>query len=131
MNSRGVALYLVLAILLLVVILANVSLSLISSQSKLSNHQAKRIQAYYAGQAGMNYALEMMRVGDAQWLTTTATGPLTLYMCREAGSAPCNPPNVTESSLPASIRYVKIDIALPDPATSLRTVNTTVNYTSD
>lgn len=54
----------VLGTLLVVVILANVILSTILSQSRLTHHQISRIQAYYAAMAGMNYALEQLRLGN-------------------------------------------------------------------
>ncbi|MGE5308060.1 MAG: PilX N-terminal domain-containing pilus assembly protein [Deltaproteobacteria bacterium] len=128
-SSRGVALYLVLAILLIVSILTTVLLSAITSQSKLSDHQVRRIQAYYAAQAGINYALESLRVNDPQWITDTASGK-TLYMCRNQFACPVNPPNVTESSLPWTINYVKIYVGPLDPATGLRSVSASANYSS-
>jgi len=66
----------VLATLSVVVILANVVLSIISSQSRLTQHQVGRIQAYYAALAGMNYAYEMLRRGPAAggWIATSCPG---------------------------------------------------------
>jgi len=53
----------VLGTIIIVAILITVILSIISSQSRITQHQVSRIQAYYAAQAGMNYALEMLRTG--------------------------------------------------------------------
>jgi|GEM_PF-859879 len=134
MNRRGVALYLVLSILLVVVILANVVLSLINSQSKLTHHQVRRIQAYYAAQAGVNYALENLRLNVTGWMTTNAAGALpniTKYMCKATTSTwPCNAPTVIEDTLPATIRYIQIDVGSLNDTTGLRPVSTTVNYTA-
>ena len=130
MNKRGIALYLVLSILLVVVILANVVLSLINSQSKLTHHQVRRIQAYYAAQAGINYALENLRLNNTSWMTTTT--PITKYMCKANNTAipECNPAGIIEDSLPTTIRYIQINVGPLDAASGLRSVNTTVNYTS-
>jgi Tfp pilus assembly protein PilX len=62
-NSRGVALFIVLAALAIVVILADVVLNIMLSQNRLTHHQVSRIRAYYAAQAGMVYTLEMLKSG--------------------------------------------------------------------
>jgi Tfp pilus assembly protein PilX len=123
MNTRGIALYLVLTVLLVVVILTSVILSLISSQSKLADHQLRRIQAYYAGQAAINYALEELRLGTAGW------GPgLPKTMCRAVGSVPCTAPDIIEADLPSSVRYVTITI--DPPVSGQNAVHAAVNYTA-
>ena len=58
------ALVLVLAVLFFVIVVANIVLILFSSQARLSHHQVSRIQAYYAGMAGINYAFEQLRIGN-------------------------------------------------------------------
>jgi Tfp pilus assembly protein PilX len=130
-NRRGFALYLVLAIMLVVVILANIVLNLITSQSKLTHHQIKRIQEYYAAQAGVNYALENLRVNNTPWMSAAGDNK-TYYICRQSGAAPCNNidgNNTTDSDLPTSINYVKITVAEPN-ATGDRPVSAQVNFTS-
>ncbi len=64
-DKRGFILFIVLATVLVVAILAGVILSLISSQSRLTQHQVSRIKAYYAGKGMMNYAFEMLRKGSS------------------------------------------------------------------
>ena len=125
-DNKGIALYFVLAILLVVVILANVILTFISSQTRLTGHQVKRIQAYYAAQAGMTFALEMLRTNAPGWTATTA---FTKTLCSSTTPAaiPCDH---TETSFPASINYVEIQIGSVDATTQLRTIDTVVNYTS-
>ena len=49
--------------------LAVVVLRIISSQSRLTHHQVGRIQALYAGKAGVVFAVDMLRKG-----TWTASG---------------------------------------------------------
>ncbi len=53
----------VLATVIVVVLLASAILTATLSQSRLTHHQASRIQAYYAAQAGMVYAYEQLRQG--------------------------------------------------------------------
>jgi Tfp pilus assembly protein PilX len=139
MNKKGVALYLVLAVLLVVVILANIILSLVSSQTQLTSHQAKRVQAQYAAQAGMNYALESLRINATGWMTN-ATPPgdnATFYMCREENTtdtnSPCNNSTghfILEPDLPAAIKDVKIFVGPLNTVEDRREINITVNYTS-
>ncbi len=62
-DKKGIALFMVLGTILIVVVLANVMLAMISSHGRLTHHQVSRIQAYYAAQAGVNYAYESLRVG--------------------------------------------------------------------
>ena len=132
-NRRGFALYLVLTILMVVVILANVVLNLITSQSKLTHHQIKRIQAYYAAQAGINYALENLRVNNAAWMSS-AGNPKTYYICRQAGGpGPCSSvvaPNITDIDLPAAVGYVEITVQEPNVSSGDRPVTARVNFTS-
>ncbi len=61
----------VLATIVVVVLLASAILTMTLSQSRLTHHQASRIQAYYAAQAGMVYAYERLRQG----LWTSASCP--------------------------------------------------------
>ena len=134
MNKKGVALYFVLAILLVVVILANIILNFITSQSRLTTHQVKRVQAYYAAQAGVNYALEQLRLNNLFWATPNATS-YTHKICGSAYSAAnaasCNGAgNITEATFPPSINYVEITIGPLDNNFNNRTVNATGNYTS-
>lgn len=86
-NKKGVILFIVLATVLIVVILAGVILSLISSQSRLTNHQVSRIKAYYAAKGIMNYVLEKLRVGDGGWVPPASAGGR-IFACH-GGSGGC------------------------------------------
>jgi hypothetical protein len=61
--NKGIVLFMVLSMILIVVALANIVILLVSSQYRLTHHQSSRIQAYYAAQAGMVLALENLRTG--------------------------------------------------------------------
>lgn len=78
-DKKGLALFFVLSMLLITVILANVVLSLILNQSRFTHHKISRIQAYYAAQAGVNYALEQLRTGAwVAGVTCPVDSPCTL-----------------------------------------------------
>ncbi len=62
-KEKAIALFIVLATILVIIALANAILTIILSQSRLTHHQVSRIQAYYAAMAGINFALEQLRTG--------------------------------------------------------------------
>jgi Tfp pilus assembly protein PilX len=95
-RPKGAALYLVIGTLIVVSILATVILSLVLNQTTISRHHSTRIQAYYAAQAGMNYALEMLRIGPPNGWTLDSAD--TDHTCTPA--APCT---ITDAELPAAL----------------------------
>jgi len=64
-NKRGIVLFIVLGMLMVVLALTVIILNIINNQFRLTHHQTSRIQAHYAAQAGVNYALDRIRV--ATW----------------------------------------------------------------
>jgi Tfp pilus assembly protein PilX len=64
MGKKGVVLMIILGVILIVALLAGVILNIVLSQSRLTHHQVSRIQAYYASQAALNYAIEKLRNGE-------------------------------------------------------------------
>jgi len=129
MSKKGIALFFVLATLFMVILLSVIVLNFIASQSKLSTHQVKRVQTHYAAQAGINYALEQLRLNNATWITNS-TSTTTHRICGAAYSSSCTGDNFTEFSFPPLIRYVEIIVGplLSPPG---RQINATVNFTSD
>ncbi len=114
-RKKGAILFIVIAALLMVSILATVILRIISNQSRLSHHQVSRIQGQYAAKAAINYALDKLRRNDdASWSATTPIIPVRKRMCREVAGPNCNTPAIIEPDLPRSIQYV--DITVYDPA---------------
>lgn len=88
-NHRGMILFITLATLLVVVILASIILGIMNSQSRITHDQVSRIRAHGAAQAGMIFALENLRTGN--W----------------AYGSDCLPPNgciYEDTSFPANIR---------------------------
>jgi len=62
-GEKGIALFMALGLLMIVVVFANVILTIMLNQSRVTGHQVGRIQAYYAGMGGMNLALDNLRSG--------------------------------------------------------------------
>jgi len=112
-NNKGVALYLVLSVLIVTVLVANLFLSLVLSQGRLTHHKVSRTQAYYAARLGMNYAIEMLSRNE--WTTGDYT------ICK---GTTCSK---NEPDLPSSVRFVNVSVSAPD-ASGLRAVNVTVDY---
>jgi len=85
-GEKGIALFMALGLLMIVVVFANIVLTLMLSQSRVTGHQVGRIQAYYAGTAGMNLALDNLRSGI--WgFDAACAASATCVQCTEA--APC------------------------------------------
>jgi len=103
-DKKGIVLLIVIGTVFIVIFLANVVLNIITSHSRLTHHQVSRIQAYYASMAGVNYALERLRVGT--WNTGS---------CPDA--TPCTVPfDLPNDFKPASIQSVAIVIRPPQSA---------------
>ncbi|TAM41244.1 hypothetical protein EPN54_02070 [bacterium] len=62
-GRKGVALFIVLGVMMVVVVLGVVILRIVTSNSRLTHHQISRIRAYYACKAGMNLAFDRLRRG--------------------------------------------------------------------
>lgn len=96
-HKKGIMLFMVLSTIMVVVALANIILVLASSQSRLTRHQTGRIQAHYAAQAGIQYAIEMLRTNV--WAIPAAGTTITRTLCRGV----CAAPNVSNSGLPFDV----------------------------
>lgn len=125
--KKGVALYMVIASILIAMVFAAVILNLVLSQSRLSIHSTSRIQAYYAALAGANYAFDMLRTGV--W---PSSGPYGNHaMCQSLASPPAGCScDIEEPNLPNTISCVDIGInGVTGPGGTLR-IQTTVVYTA-
>ena len=103
MKSKGVALMLILGFVMVAVLVANVALQLITSHFRLTQHKVGRVQAIYAAKAGMNYALEMMRIGTWDGSTCTEISP----------PGPCPVPFAAGDFVPNSSQGVSVVIWPP------------------
>lgn len=93
-NRKGVALLLTIGMLLMAVILANVVLTLMLSHSRLTQHQVGRIQAYYAGMAGVNMAIDNLINNPTGW--NAAGGAITTHTICNATNAACPAGSIDE-----------------------------------
>lgn len=119
-DSKGMVLILVLVIILIAVILSNVILNIMSNQELLTHHKVTRIQAIYAAQAAVNYAIDKFRRGDdpGNW---PITGSYARTMCR----ASCT---INEPSLPPAIKNVTINVRNSPDYPGTREITATVTF---
>lgn len=124
-NKDGVILFIVMAVIIVVSVLATAMLSIIANQSRLTHHQVSRIQAQYAAKAGVIYAMDKLRRNDNPTCWPN-TGTYTIYMRRTAGAA-CD---IVETSLPVSIQDVAITVDVPGSGISgTRQISAIATYT--
>lgn len=116
-GQKGIALFMVLSTLLIVVILANVIISVLLNQTRLTHHQVSRIQANYAGQAAILDALERLSNGNYNFDSCSAN------------SGGCS---FTDADFPHTIKSVSVVIRRPGtpdcPPGNSACVSATVNY---
>lgn len=131
-NKKGIAIFMVLATILIVVVLANVVLAIISNQSRLTRHEVGRIQAYYAAQAGLVYALEMLRNGSWVYGSDCPNGSPCLIS--DNGFAPYIVGNQVAvifcpSGSSCNVGTSTVDCRSPNPPPNDFCVQSFVNYT--
>ena len=126
LNKNGIALLAVLVTLLVVAALANVTMNITLSQSRLTRHKVSRIQAYYATTAGVNYALDKLRLNDANWIPANPPTAVWHYMCRDVAAAPClgDAASFAEPNLSTAIEFVLIRVAIAGAPTNNPVVTT-------
>jgi Tfp pilus assembly protein PilX len=112
-NTRGVAIFVVFITIIMVIIFANVMLTMMLSHARLTQHQLGRIQAYYAALAGINYAFDRIRAGDVNWIPESQTPPATEVIRTICNG--CTAPNINEPDLGpnnplSSVQEVRITI---------------------
>jgi hypothetical protein len=123
-KKKGMILFVVLGVILVVGVLAIVVLRLISSHARLTHHQVTRIQAQYAAKAGIIYALDRLRRNDDVCWGTTGSYDITM---RRATAGACV---VLEPYLPASIDHITIHVS--EPGTGImgtRQISATADFT--
>ena len=119
-DRKGMILFIVIGVIIVVVVLSTAILRIIANQLRLTHHQVSRIQAQYAAKAGVIYALEMLRRKDVGW---TSSGKYVKTMCKSG----CD---INDLSLPDSIQQV--DITVYDRGTGVsgaRKVSAKATYT--
>lgn len=125
--KKGIILFIVIGVIMVVVLLSTVILRVVANQERLNHHQVSRIQAQYAAKAGVIYALDKLRNNTAGW---SAVGTVVKRMCKTASGPDCLAPDVVEPDLPAAINYVDISIYGPNSGISnTRKVSAKATYT--
>jgi len=72
-SNRGIALYMVICMLIVVLALAFVVANLLSSHFRFTHHEIQRIRAYYAAMAGLVLAYDQLTYGVPAWTTAIPT----------------------------------------------------------
>lgn len=106
-RKKGLAFFMVLALIIMASILAAVILSLIQNQHRLTLHQISRIQAYYASLGAVNFAFDKIRIGDANWPIPASDATYTHNLCRGCSAVG----DINEPDLPMSVQSVAIVVA--------------------
>lgn len=116
LDQKGLALFMVLSVILLVVTLANVIISILLNQTRLTHHQVSRIQAFYAAQAAILNTFELF-----------SSGTYHIDSCPSGCSITFN-----DSDLPHTIKSVSVIIRNPGtpdcPPGNSACISATVNY---
>lgn len=119
MNKRGLALFMVLGVIMLVILAANTVLNVILNQTRLTHHVSSRIQAYYAAKGAMYYTLEQLRLGA--W--GAGSHPFCRSGCSGAGG-------VDDPDLPACINRINVTVGAAGTAINgTQLVNITTDFT--
>jgi len=128
-NNKGIALFIVIGIIMLVVVLAAVVLRVTATQSRLTHHQIERIRAYYADKAGMNLAFYKLRTG-AWSAPTSGTSPR--YYCinnKVDAAVTCYETPYPDLSIPYNIQIAVYPIYTGVNKTIKLEVKTSYTYT--
>jgi Tfp pilus assembly protein PilX len=96
-SKRGIILFIVIGIIMLVAVLSTIILRIVANQSRLTHHQVSRVQAMYAAKAGMVWALEMLRTGTKVYSVALARNDC----------PPATPCELSET-WPGSVNSVKV-----------------------
>lgn len=114
-QNKAAALFITLFMIMVVVILSNIILSIMLNHSRLTRHRVSRIQAYYAALAGINYALDRLRVGTDPLFPAAGTYTRNICNTNACGvvAAPPGGCQINEATLPCTVNWVRITIGAP------------------
>jgi len=117
-NQKGVAMVMALSMVVLAIVLANIVMTIMLSHGRLTRHQVGRIEAYYAGLAGINMAIDRLMASDATWMPA-AGGTITRTICNNCGVAGAIQENSFAPATGSAIDQVNVTVrtlALPEGA---------------
>lgn len=87
-NKKGVILAIVIGSIFIIFVLAGIIAGLITSHSRLTRLQISRMQAYYAGMAGINYALARLSLPSSSAQAWTSASCPNATPCEVTDSWP-------------------------------------------
>ncbi len=128
-SKKGVALFIALSTVLIVVVLANIILNIISSQSRLTHHEVSRVRAYYAAQAGINYVIDQLTKG-AWPVTSLANRYFCINGCIDSGASSLL--NYNDADIPYKVQvkiYPSSGASTGNPPTGTIRLDARVDYT--
>jgi len=150
-GNKGIILFVVLMTVIIAFILGSIVLNTMLSQNRLGHHKVSRIQAYYAGLAGLRYASEMLRQHSlnpatssyAVWVPSDSvpgTNCVCAFLCRTSTCSPtlscpsfCPAPivTITDPNMPGQVNAVEIVIGESHSGTGGKTrkIVASVDYT--
>ena len=123
-NQKGVMLFIVLGMLLIVAIIIGGILGFVSSSLRKTYHQVRRIRGYYAALAGINCAIHKIRKGE--WAVARSYKICSRWKIGGATPEAWPDCNFTDYDLPFN---VSISVSNAD-GIGIRTINATVEYTT-
>ena len=127
LKNKGVALFVVLATVFVVVVLANIALNVMVSQSRFTHHKVGRIQAYYAAWAAINYANEMLRTNTWDASAGDCAAPVGCDLPPDLNFpgpiqqpikiflAPSGTPNCPAATNPPDVTCISVQVQYVDP----------------
>lgn len=136
-STQGAALFITLFTVMVIIILANIILGVMLNNSRLTRHRVGRIQAYYADLAGVNYALDRLRLGtDPLFPLLAPAVPPANYIVNICNTnAACNITlpagmvcHINEPAFPCNVRFVTIRVDGPTAAGNPHTINASSDY---
>jgi Tfp pilus assembly protein PilX len=118
---KGAVLVVVLGTMIILTILALVAVNLMTQESRIAEHKIRRIQAFYAAQAGVVHALERLRREGSAYLNPTPGNPQTDIISVGAGLP-------AQSGYPAAGYNVLITYARAGGPLNTNTLTAEVDY---
>ncbi|MFA5144976.1 MAG: hypothetical protein WC723_03105 [Candidatus Omnitrophota bacterium] len=133
-QEKGIVLFIALATIFMVILLANIVLSIVSSQSRLTHHRVSRIQAYYAALAGVNFSLEQLRTGVWAFTPTNSCPDpggclLTNFVQDYAGTFPTSVSEIKIIFCPSGSTCTGTSDACSPPTGYTFCINSTATFT--
>ncbi len=98
LSEKGIILTIALIFIIILVIVAGTSITLMINQARVSESQIRRMKAFYTAEAGLVNAFEGLRRNVSPWNMTITLNNFTATATKDsAGSGPNNTRKITSS----------------------------------